>query len=143
MAKLESISKEPSSDYPKAFLNIMDIIEGPYAFLYFHVSIAIGWRTLKKRVESARIYYLTFAFSIKIGIYKTDILWQGLSWKAVTPLAQVDRKHGSSLHFDFSWIQFIPIRPIATRRSTSRRHLQHVPRFKGKDIDALSMGIST
>lgn len=40
MAKLESISEEPSSDYPKAFLSIMDKIEGPYAFLYFHVRFA-------------------------------------------------------------------------------------------------------
>ncbi|KAG0031167.1 hypothetical protein BGZ81_001660 [Podila clonocystis] len=38
MAKLESISEKPSSEYPKAFLSIMDKIEGPYAFVYFHAS---------------------------------------------------------------------------------------------------------
>ncbi|KAG0332863.1 hypothetical protein BG000_009672 [Podila horticola] len=38
MTKLESISEGPLSDYSKAFLDIMDKIEGPYAFLYFHAS---------------------------------------------------------------------------------------------------------
>lgn len=63
MTKLESISERSLSDYSKTFLDIMDKIEGPYAFLYFHVRFPNHGRTPDKQTRNGalRRHFLRFA----------------------------------------------------------------------------------
>ncbi|KAF9379308.1 hypothetical protein CPB97_009039 [Podila verticillata] len=82
MAKLESISEEPSSDYPRAFLNIMAKIEGPYAFLYFHASTkqiffgrdCLGRRSLLWHKSTENVDLPFILTSVGYSSFRSDLL---------------------------------------------------------------------